>query len=190
MAYAMSGRFRSGICDFVKKFESGLRREALPPVSITPSIFSLVGIIKLHESFGRVSRDSCLLTPSVKTVRLTAKNNFSICYSSSSSRGETVPSTDINISTSEQLDSVWQVILEDDDFHTYQYVIEMLGKIFGYSQEKAFALARIVDTNGRVAVYTDSKAQCEEMQNHIHAYGADPRIESSKGSMTAIIEPL
>ena len=137
-----------------------------------------------------MGKDSFQLTLSVKTADLTTKNKFSIRYCSSSSRGETVPSTDINISTSEQLDSVWQVVLEDDDFHTYQYVIEMLGKIFGYSQEKAFALARIVDTNGRVAVYTDSKTQCEEMQNHIHAYGADPRIESSKGSMTAIIEPL
>ena len=85
---------------------------------------------------------------------------------------------------------MWQVVLEDDDFHTYQYVIEMLGKIFGYSQEKAFALARIVDMNGRVAVYTDSKTLCEDMQTQIHSYGADPRIENSKGSMTAVIEPL
>ena len=186
----MSGRFRSGICDFVKKFESGLRREALPPVSITPSIFSSVGIVKLHESFKSAGPDSFQLNLSIKIVDLTTKNNFSPHGSVSRIYGETFPTTDINISTSEQLDSMWQVVLEDDDFHTYQYVIEMLGKIFGYSQEKAFALARIVDTNGRVVVYTDSKVLCVEMQSRIHSYGADPRMESSKGSMTAVVEPL
>ena len=174
----------------MKKFESGFKREALPPVSITPSIFSSVGIVKLHESFKRASASSFQVTSSIKTIDLSIKNNFSPRNSFSRVHGETFPTTDINISASEQLDSVWQVVLEDDDFHTYQYVIEMLGKIFGYSQEKAFALARIVDTNGRVAVYTDSKTLCEDMQTQIHSYGADPRIENSKGSMTAVIEPL
>jgi len=186
----MSGRLRSGIWDFVKKFESGFKREALPPVSITPSMFSSVGIIKLHESFKKAGVSSFQVTPSIKKIDLPTKNNFNPHISFSGVRGETFPTIDINISTSEQLDSVWQVVLEDDDFHTYQYVIEMLGKILNYSQEKAFALARIVDANGRVVVYTNSKTLCEEMQTQIHSYGADPRIENSKGSMTAIIELL
>ena len=153
-------------------------------------MFSSVGIIKLHESFKRAGGSTFQVTPSIKKIDLPTENNFNPHISFSGVRGETFPSTDINISTNEQLDSVWQVVLEDDDFHTYQYVIEMLGKIFGYSQEKAFALARIVDANGRVVVYTNSKTLCEEMQTQIHSYGADPRIENSKGSMTATIEPL
>ena len=42
----------------------------------------------------------------------------------------------------------YHLVLLDDDHHTYAYVIEMLGRIFGHGKEKAFALARIVDTQG------------------------------------------
>jgi ATP-dependent Clp protease adaptor protein ClpS len=93
-------------------------------------------------------------------------------------------------STEQQPERLWQLVLLDDDFHTYDYVIEMLGAIFGYAPEKAFALARIVDTQGRVTLMTDSKERCEAKQGQIHAYGADPRIPASKGSMSAIVEQM
>ena len=65
----------------------------------------------------------------------------------------------------------------------------MLGAIFGYGREKAFALARIVDTEGRVIVATTSHEQAITYQARIHAFGADPLIPRSKGSMSAVIEP-
>ncbi|MBM3141269.1 MAG: ATP-dependent Clp protease adaptor ClpS [Chloroflexi bacterium] len=80
------------------------------------------------------------------------------------------------------------LVLLDDDQHTYDYVIEMLGAIFGYGVEKAFALARIVDTEGRVILETASRAQCERHQSQIHAYGPDPKIATCRGSMSAVIE--
>jgi ATP-dependent Clp protease adaptor protein ClpS len=82
----------------------------------------------------------------------------------------------------------WRLVLIDDDDHTYEYVIEMLGALFGYGAEKAFALARIVDTAGRVTLLTGERAACEAKQGQVHAYGADPRIPRSRGSMSAIIE--
>lgn len=82
----------------------------------------------------------------------------------------------------------WRLVLIDDDDHTYEYVIEMLGALFGYGPEKAFALARIVDTDGRVTLLTGERAVCEAKQGQVHAYGADPRIPRSKGSMSAILE--
>jgi ATP-dependent Clp protease adaptor protein ClpS len=80
------------------------------------------------------------------------------------------------------------LVLLDDNDHSYDYVIEMLGAIFGYGAEKAFALARIVDTQGRVTLETASRAQCERHQSQVHSYGADPKIPTSKGSMTAVVE--
>ena len=81
-----------------------------------------------------------------------------------------------------------RLVLLDDNEHTYEYVIEMLGAVFGYGPEKAFALARLVDTQGRVTLMTASRPDCEAKQSQVHAYGADPRIATSKGSMTAIVE--
>ncbi len=83
---------------------------------------------------------------------------------------------------------LWRLVLLDDNDHSYDYVIEMLGAVFGYGVEKAFALARIVDTQGRVTLMTAEHDACMAKQSQIHAYGADPRIAGSKGSMSAIVE--
>lgn len=84
---------------------------------------------------------------------------------------------------------LWHVILLNDDDHTYEYVVEMLGKIFGHSVDQALLMAFEVDTAGKVIVDTTSKERAELKQEQVHAYGADPRIPTSKGSMTAEIEP-
>ena len=88
----------------------------------------------------------------------------------------------------QQLAPRYHLVLLDDDYHTYDYVIEMLGRIFGYGKEKAFALARIVDTQGRVIVETAGHEQVMRNQDKIHGYGADPRIPTSQGPMSALVE--
>jgi ATP-dependent Clp protease adaptor protein ClpS len=82
----------------------------------------------------------------------------------------------------------YHVVLLNDDDHTYEYVIEMLGKIFGYGIEKAFRMAREVDGAGRVIVWTGALEQAEVKRDRIHGFGADPRIPHCKGSMSAILE--
>jgi len=83
----------------------------------------------------------------------------------------------------------YHVILLDDEDHTYEYVIEMLGKLFGHGTNKAFMMAREVDTTGRVIVDTTTKERAELKRDQIHAYGTDRRLERCKGSMRATIEP-
>ncbi len=83
----------------------------------------------------------------------------------------------------------YHVILLDDDDHTYAYVIEMLGKLFGHGRVKAFLMAREVDATGRVIVDTTSLERAELKRDQIHAYGADWRLDRCKGSMRASIEP-
>lgn len=87
-----------------------------------------------------------------------------------------------------QPEHLWRLVLLDDDQHTYEYVIEMLGAIFGYGPEKSFALARLVDTQGRVTLMSGTREECEAKQGQVHAYGADHRIPTCNGSMTAILE--
>lgn len=83
----------------------------------------------------------------------------------------------------------YHVILLNDDDHTYEYVIRMLGELFGHPTSKAFKMAEEVDKNGRAIVDTTTKERAELKQEQIHAYGADPLSKHSKGSMSAVIEP-
>jgi ATP-dependent Clp protease adaptor protein ClpS len=89
----------------------------------------------------------------------------------------------------ERLTPLFNVVLLDDDDHTYDYVIEMLGKIFMMPPEVAFQHAVEVDTSGRTVVMTCEREQAEFGRDQIHSYGADPRMAKSKGSMSAIVEP-
>ncbi len=90
--------------------------------------------------------------------------------------------------TEEQLEPPCHLILLDDDSHTYQYVIRMLGEIFGYSREKGYGIACMVDSEGRAIVMTGAKDECLLKQERIHSYGPDPLMERSQGSMSAVIE--
>lgn len=83
----------------------------------------------------------------------------------------------------------YHVILLNDDDHTYDYVIRMLKQLFAYPEEKGFKLAEEVDKSGRVIVLTTTREHAELKQDQIHAFGADPLLARSKGSMTAVIEP-
>jgi ATP-dependent Clp protease adaptor protein ClpS len=82
----------------------------------------------------------------------------------------------------------YHVILFDDDSHTYEYVIEMLIDTFGHSMERAFTMARKVDAAGWVVVDTTTRERAELKRDQIHAYGADWRIETCTGSMSATVE--
>jgi ATP-dependent Clp protease adaptor protein ClpS len=89
----------------------------------------------------------------------------------------------------EQQERFYHVVLLDDDEHTYDYVIEMLQKLFVLSAELALQHAVEVDTTGRTIVITCEKPQAEFARDQIHAYGADPRMPKSKGSMSAVLVP-
>lgn len=84
----------------------------------------------------------------------------------------------------------YNVILWNDDDHTYEYVIEMLQKLFGHPIEKGLQLAKEVDTSGRVILLTTTREHAELKRDQVHAYGKDHRIRACKGSMTASIEPV
>lgn len=83
----------------------------------------------------------------------------------------------------------WNVVLLDDDDHTYEYVIEMVRRLFGYSAEHAWRIASTVDTRGRAVLLTTHKEHAELKRDQVHAFGRDPRMDVSRGSMSAIIEP-
>jgi ATP-dependent Clp protease adaptor protein ClpS len=83
----------------------------------------------------------------------------------------------------------YHVVLWNDDDHTYQYVVDMLRALFGHPPERGLSLAREVDTQGRVIVFTTTREHAELKRDQVHAFGADRLVARSKGSMKASIEP-
>ncbi len=103
--------------------------------------------------------------------------------------GSTVLSPDIETIGQDDLTPAYNVVLLDDDDHTYDYVIEMLQRLFVFSQEQAVNHAVEVDTHGRTILLTCALSEAEFARDQVHAYGPDRRIPRSKGSMSAVIEP-
>ncbi len=83
----------------------------------------------------------------------------------------------------------YNVVLLDDDDHSYEYVILMLKKVFGHSVNRAYEMAVEVDSAGRVVVATTHLEEAELKRDQIQAFGSDPLIPRCKGSMSATVEP-
>jgi ATP-dependent Clp protease adaptor protein ClpS len=83
----------------------------------------------------------------------------------------------------------YNVVLLDDNDHSFEYVIRMLNKIFGHPPEKGYQMAIKVHTTGRVVVATTHLEHAELKRDQIHTFGPDPLIPRCKGSMSATVEP-
>ena len=84
----------------------------------------------------------------------------------------------------------YNVILWDDDDHSYEYVVLMMRQLFNHSYSRGFEIAKTVDSSGRAAVLTTTREHAELKRDQIHAFGKDMLIGRCKGSMTASIEPV
>lgn len=84
----------------------------------------------------------------------------------------------------------YNVILWNDDDHSYEYVIGMMKDLFGHPETRGFKIAKEVDKSGRAICLTTTMEHAELKRDQIHAFGADKLIERCKGSMKATIEPV
>jgi ATP-dependent Clp protease adaptor protein ClpS len=103
--------------------------------------------------------------------------------------GSTAVLPEIGNDTEQRIPPLYHVILLNDDDHSYEYVIEMLAKLFGMTETTAYRHAVEVDTMGTTILLTCELEKAERKRDQIHAYGADWRMERSLGSMAAVVEP-
>src|SRR5712675_2515841 len=101
----------------------------------------------------------------------------------------TAVAPEIDQDSSSQIQPLYHVILLNDEDHTYDYVVEMLVKIFNMSDATAFKHAVEVDTKGTTIVLTCELSKAELKRDQIHTYGPDWRLARSMGSMAAVVEP-
>jgi ATP-dependent Clp protease adaptor protein ClpS len=83
----------------------------------------------------------------------------------------------------------YHVIVLNDEEHTFEYVIELLAKLFGHPRTRGEALAWTIHTQGRAVVLTTHKELAELKREQVLAYGPDPRMAKSKGPLGCYIEP-
>ena len=83
----------------------------------------------------------------------------------------------------------YNVIILNDEEHTFDYVIELLTKLFAHSASTAETLTWRIHNTGRAIVYTTHKEKAELKRDQVLAYGPDPRMSISKGPLGCYIEP-
>lgn len=65
--------------------------------------------------------------------------------------------------TREELGNPWQVVLFNDEVHSFDEVILQIQKATGYSLERATDITMRVHNNGKAVVYIGAKANCEKV---------------------------
>lgn len=83
------------------------------------------------------------------------------------------------------MEPLYNVLLFDDDEHTYEYVIEMMMNLFGMSYEEGRRVACDVDNLGEALIKTCAQSEAFAGRDAILAYGPDLLMENSTGSMMA-----
>ncbi len=85
----------------------------------------------------------------------------------------------------------YAVILENDDDHTYEYVMEMLQRVFGKTLEEAFVLTKQVDEEDEALVWSGQKEVAELKRDQVRGYGPDLYARKPvKYPLGVRIEPL
>jgi ATP-dependent Clp protease adaptor protein ClpS len=84
----------------------------------------------------------------------------------------------------------YNVILENDDFHSFEFVVGVIEKALGYPQARAFQLTEQAHTAGRAVVWTGSKEVAELKVEQIRTFHEVRLSDGAKlGPLTCTIEP-
>ncbi len=84
---------------------------------------------------------------------------------------------------------LWNVVLLNDEAHTYDYVIKLCADLFAHPTERGYQIAKRVDSQGRAVLLTTHKEHAELKCEQVHGFGRDELIAGCAGAMSAIIEP-
>jgi ATP-dependent Clp protease adaptor protein ClpS len=84
----------------------------------------------------------------------------------------------------------YNVILENDDYHSMEFVVDVLRKVLACPLERAFQLMLQAHTSGRSIIWTGPKEiaefKCEQVQSFHETRDADG---AKLGPLSCTIEP-
>jgi len=112
-----------------------------------------------------------------------------MCEMSTTADPPAAPRTETRPETRSKQPWLWNVVLLDDDEHTYDYVIMLAQELFGYPIERAFRIAQKVDADGRAVLVTTHRELAELKREQVVSFGRDLLLASSTGPMGVVLEP-
>jgi ATP-dependent Clp protease adaptor protein ClpS len=83
----------------------------------------------------------------------------------------------------------FHVMLENDDHHSFEFVVDVLRKALGFNEQRAFLVTNEAHTKGRAVAWTGSKEVAElkvEQMLSFHEIRSDGR---KLGPLGVTIEP-
>ncbi|MBY0526099.1 MAG: ATP-dependent Clp protease adaptor ClpS [Gemmataceae bacterium] len=84
----------------------------------------------------------------------------------------------------------YNVILENDDLHSFEFVIDVICKALGYAAERAVQLTLQAHTSGRAVVWTGTKEVAELKAERIQTFHEVREADGKKlGPLGCTIEP-
>ena len=101
----------------------------------------------------------------------------------------TAPKSKTDLQTRTRRQPPYHVVILNDEEHTFEYVIELLTKLFGHPLATAEELTLRIHHTGRAIVLTTHREKAELKREQVLAYGPDPRMSISKGPLGCYIEP-
>jgi len=88
---------------------------------------------------------------------------------------------------------LYNVIVDNDDFHTVEYVVKMLQDVCKLSEQDAIKAAQLIHEEGKAIVFQGNLEVCELKSQQISNYGKDDLAIKSgvncQGSMTSYVQP-
>jgi ATP-dependent Clp protease adaptor protein ClpS len=92
----------------------------------------------------------------------------------------TVPDLQLNEELLQKLLPPYNVILHNDDVHTFDDVARALNKVVGVSLKRGYELADIVHNKGNAIVATCRKEQAELYRERLEGYKLTVTIEPAE----------
>ena len=83
----------------------------------------------------------------------------------------------------------YNVVLENDDYHSFEFVVEVLQKTFGFNDQKAFQLTHEAHTQGRAVVWTGPKEVAELKAEQLQSFHEERADGQKFGPLGCTIEP-
>src|SRR5262249_53084025 len=83
----------------------------------------------------------------------------------------------------------YNVILENDDHHTMEFVLDVLQKALGYDQPKSYQLMMLAHETGRSIVWTGSKEVAELKAEQMTSFHETLTNGRKLGPLGVRIEP-